>query len=100
MVMTNNRINCWEYKNCGQEPGGKNVESHGVCPVTIQSKYDMVNGGKNGGRLCWFVDNTFCNNERQGSFLEKFEHCSKCDFFLLVQKQQGRHLVVVRNDHK
>lgn len=97
--MTNNRTNCWEYKNCGLEPGGKNAEARGVCPVAIQTKYDQVNNGKNGGRLCWFVDKTLCNNEQQESFLEKFELCLTCDFYLLVQKQQGRHLVVVRNDH-
>jgi hypothetical protein len=98
--MTNNRINCWEYKKCGLEPGGKNVESRGICPAAIQSTYDLVNNGKNGGRLCWYVEKTLCDNEQQESFLEKFEHCLKCDFYLLVQKQQGRHLVVVRNDHR
>ncbi|MHB1051131.1 MAG: two-CW domain-containing protein [Bacteroidota bacterium] len=98
--MTNNRTNCWEYKNCGLEPGGKNSESRGICPAAIQTNFDMVNNGINGGRFCWFVEKTLCNNEQQGSFLEKFGHCVTCDFYLLIQKQQGRHLEVVRNDHR
>jgi len=96
--MVKNNINCWEYTKCGREPGGKNIDSPGVCPATVQEKYNDINNGINGGRFCWFVENTMCNGEVQTSFLEKFEHCLKCEFYLLVQKQQNRHLIVVRND--
>lgn len=96
--MIKNNINCWEYKKCGREPGGKKSDSNGVCPAATQEKYHNINNGKNGGRFCWFVEETQCNEEVQQSFFEKFEHCLKCEFYLLVQKQENRHLVIVRND--
>jgi len=32
--------NCWEYKNCGREEGGKNIEQLGVCPASVDSYYE------------------------------------------------------------
>jgi hypothetical protein len=90
--------NCWEHIKCGREPGGKNVESEGLCPAAIQEKFNGINRGKNGGRFCWFVKETKCKGNTEINFIDSFEHCQKCEFFLLVQKQETRHLVVVRND--
>lgn len=96
--MIDKQINCWEKIHCGREPGGIHAESHGICPATEQDKYDKVNNGKNGGRFCWFIDGTNCSEEIQGAFIDRFEHCQKCEFFLLVQKQENRHLVIVQYD--
>jgi hypothetical protein len=83
------RLNCWEYKNCGREPGGRNVEELGICPATIDTTFDGLNCGKNGGRICWAVAGTFCDGEVQGSFAEKQVSCLSCDFFLLVRAEEG-----------
>lgn len=82
--------NCWEYKECGREPGGNNVRHLGVCPAAIDESFDGINGGSNGGRICWAVAGTLCEGKRQGEFLDKRPSCLKCDFFLHVGQQQGR----------
>ncbi len=96
--MIKNNINCWEHKQCGREINGKNIDSLGICPAASLDKFDAVNNGKNGGRFCWFIEKTTCEIEVVGNFFERFEHCQKCEFYLLVQKQENRHLVVVQNE--
>jgi len=94
IVLSN--INCWEFMKCGREPGGINSESEGVCPTASNALLDKTNNGKNGGRICWYVDGTNCMKKISGEFIDRFEYCQKCSFYLLVQKQENRHLVVVK----
>ena len=28
------KLNCWEYKKCGRQPGGDRAKEMGICPVT------------------------------------------------------------------
>ncbi len=79
--------NCWEYKKCGREPGGAHVQEYGVCPASTDSSCDGLNGGKNGGRLCWAVAGTLCEGEVQGIFVEKQLSCVSCDFFKKVRDE-------------
>jgi hypothetical protein len=81
--------NCWEWKHCGRESGGINVDSLGVCPASIENKMDGVHGGKNGGRTCWVVTATLCKGELQGHFGKKFEKCRVCDFYNQVKLEEG-----------
>ena len=82
--MLDKKLNCWEFKQCGREPDGKNAAEFGVCPATVDSSFDTMNRGKNGGRVCWAVAGTFCEGEIQGSFADKRASCIKCDFFKSV----------------
>ena len=41
--------NCWEFKNCGRQPGGSNVNDLGLCPAATDTSSDGLNRGKNGG---------------------------------------------------
>ena len=59
-------LNCWEAKKCERQPGGAKVSELGVCPVTTTSKVNGVNGGKNGGRVCWAIAGTLCGGKVQG----------------------------------
>ena len=81
--------NCWEYKNCGREPGGAHVHDLGVCPATRELRLDGVHQGKNGGRSCWIVAGSLCGGEIQGTFAQKFHNCSSCDFYASVRKEEG-----------
>ncbi|MFA6456261.1 MAG: hypothetical protein WCW40_05505 [Bacteroidota bacterium] len=81
-------LNCWEYKNCGCQPGGKNVSLLGVCPAAIDSRYHEINNGINGGRFCWLVEKTLCIGDVEHSFLDKFERCLQCDFYAIVHRQE------------
>ncbi len=80
--------NCWEFKNCGREPGGRNVDEFGACPASTDERLNGINGGKNAGRACWVIAGTVCNNKLQGTFAQKFGNCEKCDFFQSVRDEE------------
>ncbi len=76
--------NCWEYEKCGREPGGINADTLGICAATTEKRLDGVHGGKNGGRACWVIAGTFCDDEIQGTYAQKERSCIHCDFFKSV----------------
>jgi len=80
--------NCWEFKDCGRQPGGNKVAQYGVCPATIETKLDGVNEGRNAGRACWVVAGTFCGGIVQGTYANKIGNCAKCDFYKSVSGDQ------------
>jgi len=83
------KMNCWEFTKCGREPFGKNAEELGVCPATILLETDGLNGGANGGRICWAVIGTLCGGEVQGTFAQKKKYCFDCDFYKKVKAEEG-----------
>ena len=83
------KLNCWEFKKCGREPGGLNVDELGVCPAAVMKKADGIHDGKDGGRYCWTVAGTFCLGKIQGTFAQKTRDCYQCDFYLRVLKEEG-----------
>ena len=82
------RLNCWEYKKCGREPGGAKAVELGVCPAASDTSFHGLNQGNNAGRICWAVAGTFCGGKAQGTFAEKRGSCIDCDFFKLVQVEE------------
>jgi len=82
------KSNCWEYKQCGREPGGRQVQESGVCPAAIETKANGINGGKNGGRVCWAIAGTLCEGYVQGTYALKYGFCLQCDFCQLVLKEE------------
>jgi len=81
------KLNCWEFMNCGMEPGGIFSEIHGVCPVAQMMKYDGANGGRGGGRVCWMIKNkasgdscNICRHHRQS--------CIHCEFYRRVHSEE------------
>jgi eukaryotic-like serine/threonine-protein kinase len=82
------KINCWEYKKCHREPGGSMAKHLGVCPVPTSQEHDGVHGGKNAGRACWVVAGSMCSGQVQGSYVQKFDSCKVCDFYLLVMEEE------------
>ncbi|HSQ67809.1 MAG TPA: HAMP domain-containing sensor histidine kinase [Polyangiaceae bacterium] len=81
--------NCWEVMGCGRQEGGPKAAELGVCPAAKLGPYSGVNGGKNGGRVCWAVAGTFCGGEVQGTFASKATTCMECKVFALVRREQG-----------
>lgn len=80
--------NCWEVKQCGREPGGRNAERLGVCPAATETRLDGVHGGKNAGRACWIVAGTMCGGKPQGTFAQKLDSCEQCGFFKQVVAEE------------
>jgi hypothetical protein len=83
-------MNCWEYMKCGREAGGLRADELGVCPTSMDKRLDGVHGGKNGGRACWAVAGSFANRKPSGINAAKDKDCSSCDFFGLVNSEEGR----------
>src|SRR5512140_2111906 len=81
--------NCWEFKNCGREPGGRNVVELGVCPVGEDTRLDGIHEGKNAGRACWVLAGSLCGGKVQGTFAQKYSNCKICDFYKLVRKEEN-----------
>lgn len=74
---------------CGRETGGPNAAEYGVCPAAADESFGGINSGKNGGRICWAVAGTFCNGCVQGSYADKRFSCLNCDFYQMVQEEEG-----------
>lgn len=60
LVMKDQRINCWEKKNCSKKG----------CPAYLNSS----------GR-CWLVAGTMCGGKVQGEFALKYKSCTECDVY-------------------
>ncbi|RMF94420.1 MAG: hypothetical protein D6736_00085 [Nitrospinota bacterium] len=94
------RQNCWEVKQCGREPGGARVNELGVCPAASDTSAHGLNGGKNGGRICWAVTGTFCGGQVQGTFAQKRLSCMNCEFFKQVQQEEGTQFLLLMPGQK
>jgi len=80
--------NCWELKRCGREPGGPRAEALGVCRAITAACTDGMNGGLNGGRVCWAVAGTL-NGDKKRHCSSTFDDCLECDFFRMVAREEG-----------
>ena len=82
-------LNCWEFKNCGRQPGGPKVSELGVCAAAADVRVNGLNHGTNGGRVCWAVSGTLCGGKVQGTYAAKLNNCMNCEFYLLVRKEEA-----------
>ena len=82
-------LNCWEFKDCGREPGGRHVAEQGVCPAARFTAADGYLGGVNGGRACAFITGTFCEEVLQGTYRDKSKDCWDCPFFHRLRAEHG-----------
>ncbi len=83
------RQNCWEYKQCGRQPGGAKAKELGVCPAATDASADGLNRGQKGGRICWAVGGTLCGGKIQGSGAQKLGSCMSCGFYKRVMEEEG-----------
>jgi len=88
------KLNCWEVKKCGRQPGGAKVSELGVCPAAT-TPADGANGGKNGGRICWALTGTLCGGKVQGRFAQKLDNCTQCEFYIAVRQDEGANFVTM-----
>ncbi|MBI4689933.1 MAG: hypothetical protein HY754_06665 [Nitrospirae bacterium] len=88
------KLNCWEFKKCGREPGGNKVSELGVCPASTNGTLNGVHEGKNAGRACWVIAGTMCNGEVQGIFAKKYNDCRICDFYQKVKEEEDTDFLI------
>jgi len=87
--MKKRKLNCWEFNDCGREPGGASVHELGVCPAPTERKLDGVHGGTAAGRACWIVGGTLCNGKVQETFSRKYGSCIECEFYKVVRSEES-----------
>ena len=75
--------------HCGRVPGGEKLAELGLCPAATDRSFSGINAGQCGGRFCWAVAGTLCGDVVQGTFAEKRESCTQCNFYKRVQAEQG-----------
>jgi len=90
------KINCWEFVGCNRK-SGEDLESK-ECKASIDNSADGINGGINGGRVCWFISGTFNGNKVEGNYAKKLLSCRSCKFFHKVREEEGNSFVVLKND--
>jgi signal transduction histidine kinase len=90
-MAANQKLNCWEFLECGRGPG-----DHYPCPAAVDAICDGVNGGENAGRVCWCVAGTFCYGQVQGDFAQKMDACFACDFFGKVKEEEGARFQLLK----
>lgn len=83
------KLNCWEIRKCGREPGGNRTDDLGICPAANAEEQDGVNHGRNAGRICWAVAGTFCGGKVQGDFAMKTASCMVCEVFKRIKEEEG-----------
>lgn len=83
------RLNCWEVKRCGREPGGNKNGELGICPASTDASCTGINSGKNAGRICWAIAGTFCGGKVQGDFAQKSVSCMSCEVFKQIKVEEG-----------
>lgn len=84
------KLNCWEIKKCGRQPGGDKTKELGVCKAATEKKTQGVNGGDFAGRCCWAIAGTLCGGKVQGNFALKMANCTNCDFYRSVYQEEGK----------
>ncbi|HET6516034.1 MAG TPA: hypothetical protein VFG09_12800 [Thermodesulfovibrionales bacterium] len=83
------RINCWEFMKCGREINGERAKDLGVCAAAANPQADGINGGINGGRICWALVGTYSCHAGKSLFSEKKNLCFDCEFHRRVLSEEG-----------
>lgn len=93
------KLNCWEYHNCKVGMNSSLSEDE-LCEVARAKECNEINNGINGGRICWSVSGTLCNNKHKGHFTHEIDSCMQCNFFKVVQSEEKKNFVIIRPIHK
>ena len=86
------KTNCWEFNKCGREPGGARIKSLGVCATATNSTVNGLNGGINGGRLCWLISGTYGKSKAEYAnciAMQNLTSCIECEFHNQVLREEG-----------
>jgi len=83
------KLNCWEHKKCGRQPGGHKAQELGICPVTTYTELHGAHGGANAGRACWAIAGSLCGGKIQGTYAQKLNNCWRCDFMNAVKQEEA-----------
>ncbi|MCL5021887.1 MAG: hypothetical protein M1497_00685 [Nitrospirae bacterium] len=83
------KMNCWEFMKCGRELDGEKAKEFGVCPAATYPYADGLNGGINGGRICWVIVGSYSCHTGKTSLARKKNICFDCKFHEKVLLEEG-----------
>lgn len=83
------KLNCWEFMKCGKEIGTDKNGKQDVCPIASEKSADGLNGGVNGGRICWVIADLCCEKSIQCSDKKRKDPCFSCEFRFKVMMEEG-----------
>ena len=78
------RLNCWEFMNCGMEPGGIFAATNGPCPVAEQA---LNKNGDPGGRPCWEIMPGSSRSIRHTCRFTR-KSCHECPYYQRIQIEE------------
>lgn len=83
------KLNCWEFMKCGKN--GADTTGSVICPIATESAADGLNGGKNGGRICWVIVDMFCEQKQKIQCCRSHSKspCFSCEFRFKVMAEEG-----------
>ena len=67
---------------CGKGIGGDRQNNTVACPVAVDRYANGLNGGINGGRICWMIME--CSGEHKAK-----SSCFQCEFKYKVMVEEG-----------
>jgi len=79
------KANCWEFKKCDRQPGGRLAGEHGVCPAATNDLVDGIPGGRTPAAL-WGGGRHVLRGAVQGTEAQKKHKCRKMRFSSARQK--------------
>jgi hypothetical protein len=91
--MTEEKLNCWEFENCGRGPVGWHTGNRSACIASTEKRTDGVNSGRNGGRTCWAIAGTECGGKPQCPVAQNVDTCESCLFCLIVMEEEHPNYV-------
>ena len=84
-----NKYNCWDFMKCGRGPDGDKVSKEDMCPVAVDAAAHKLNGGKNGGRLCWIIAESTDEKNIKCTANHNRNSCFSCQFRFKVNSEEG-----------
>ncbi len=86
------RQNCWEFMQCGREPGGASARERGVCPVARKNAHMGENHGRYAGRACWKIHGAKEYGGDAKPMMQRVLQCVDCPFAQKVAEEEGLNL--------
>ena len=83
------KLNCWEFMKCGKGPDTAGSNGHDICSVASAVIADGLNGGDNGGRICWVIAENYFKGSIHCSEKRIIHSCYACEFRYLVTMDEG-----------
>ena len=75
------KFNCWDFETCCKKTDGRG-NSNNLCPAKNEVIANGLNGGINGGRICWVIMDSHCKKKAQTT-------CFQCEFHYKVMAEEG-----------